>query len=82
MTLSGRSAVFTTRVGHFSGRSADGLFTYYWQTGRLGSAIGHIMSGMRAFSAWDPLPVLDHNGVDVVLCCIDFAEFACVSTSS
>jgi len=82
MTLFGRSAVFTTRVRHFSDRSVDGPFTYYWQTGCLGSAIGHILSGTRALSAWDPLPVIDHNGVDVVLCYIDLAEFACVSTSS
>jgi len=40
------------------------------------------MSGTRALSAWDPLPVLVHNGVDVVLCYIDLAEFACVPTSS
>jgi len=72
---------FTTRV-ELSGRSADGLLNYYWQTVCLGAAVGHITSGGCALSAWDPLPAFDHNGVPVVLCYDDLAVLACVSTSS
>jgi len=78
----GEAPWFTTRVVHFRGRTADGPFTYYWQTVCLGAAIGHTTSGTCALSAWDSLPAFDHNGVAVVLCYIDLAEFACVSTSS